>query len=278
MATSEHESARAKDPSERYRLYIDESGDHVFGQLEEEQHRYLCLLGCWFRADDYRQFHQALEALKQKHIPHNPDDPVILHREDIVNRRGPFWRLRDPETVDAFDSDLLSVIGASDFKVVAVVIDKAALQKEYDTPAHPYHLGVGFMLQRYCGYLNHINRQGDVMAESRGGKENRLLMASYGWCYERGVWRYTAPESIQQALTTRKLKIKQKSANIAGLQLADLLGHPVKRSILIEMGHSNRHLAPFARRMLQALDGKFNSHLYKGDIWGYGKVFFPKPK
>ncbi len=31
---------------DRYRLYIDESGDHVFRQLEEDRHRYLCLLGC----------------------------------------------------------------------------------------------------------------------------------------------------------------------------------------------------------------------------------------
>jgi len=269
---------RGNTPEGRYRLYIDESGDHVFGHFEEEAHRYLCLLGCWFRADDYRRFHQALEAFKQKHIPHNPDDPVILHRQDIVNRRGSFWRLRDSEASESFDSDLLSVIEASDFRVVAVVIDKAALQQEYETPAHPYHLGIGFMLQRYCGYLNHINRQGDVMAESRGGKENHLLMASYQWCYERGVWRYTSAESIQQALTTRKLKIKQKSANIAGLQLADLLGHPVKRSILIELGHSDRQVAPFAKQLLRVLDGKFNRHLYKGDVWGYGKVFFPRPK
>jgi len=278
IALGKQGTAQENAPGDRYRLYIDESGDHVFGQLSEEAHRFLCLLGCWFRADDYRQFHQSLEDLKQRHIPHNPDDPLILHREDIVNRRGPFWRLRDRKRAEAFDGDLLSLIEAADFKVVAVVIDKATLQQEYPTPSHPYHLGIGFMLQRYCGYLNHINRQGDVMAESRGGKENRLLMASYEWCYERGVWRYTSAESIQQALTTRKLKIKQKSANISGLQLADLLGHPVKRHVLIEMGHSERELAPFAQRLVHVLDGKFNRHLYKGDIWGYGKVFFPKSK
>ena len=278
MRKDERATGSIPAPEERYRLYIDESGDHVFGHFDQESHRYLCLLGCWFRADNYRRFHQALEALKQKHIPHNPDDPVILHREDIVNRRGPFWRLRTEEVASAFDSDLLALIEDAQFKLVAVVIDKAALQQQYPAPAHPYHLGIGFMLQRYCGYLNHINRQGDVMAESRGGKENRLLMASYEWCYERGVWRYTPAESIQRALTTRKLKIKQKSANIGGLQLADLLGHPVKRAILIEMGESVRSLAPFASRLMQILDSKFNRHLYKGEVWGYGKVFFPKPK
>ncbi|MGA2867087.1 MAG: hypothetical protein ABSF95_21635 [Verrucomicrobiota bacterium] len=38
---------------ERYRLYLDESGDHVFNHLEKPSHRFLCLLGCWFRNPEY---------------------------------------------------------------------------------------------------------------------------------------------------------------------------------------------------------------------------------
>ena len=81
---------------ERYRLYLDESGDHVFRHLDKPGHRYLCLLGCWFRAADYREFQPKLEQFKQAHIPHNPDEPIILHREDIINQRRAFWRLRSP--------------------------------------------------------------------------------------------------------------------------------------------------------------------------------------
>ena len=116
------------------------------------------------------------------------------------------------------------------------------------------------------------------MAESRGGKENRLLMASYEWCYERGVWTYTPAESIQQALTTRKLKIKQKSANIAGLQLADILSNPVRKAMLIEKGLTETELAPFAARIMDVVDAKFNHHLYENRVWGYGKVLFPESK
>lgn len=270
--------ATADEHADRFRLYIDESGDHVFRQMQRPSHRYLCLLGCWFRNADYIRFHAELETFKQNHIPHNPDDPVILHREEIVNRRSSFWRLRDPAKAKAFDDDLLALIAVADFKAVAVVIDKAALREAYPTPSHPYHLAMGFMLQRYCGYLNHINRHGDIMAESRGGKENRLLMASYEWCYQRGVWMHTPAEALQQALTTRKLKIKQKSANIAGLQLADLLSNPVRKAVLREVGHEEAKLAPFACRILEVLEGKFNRHLYDGRVWGYGKVFFPKSK
>ena len=86
----------------QFRLYLDESGDHVFhdeGTLALPSHRYLALTGCWFETtgDAYLGFTDALEQLKRSHLPHSPDEPVVLHREDILNRRGPFWRLRDAE-------------------------------------------------------------------------------------------------------------------------------------------------------------------------------------
>jgi len=78
---------------DRYRLYLDESGDHVFRETEELAHRYLCLLGCWFRNPDYLKFHEALEGFKTAYLPHHPDDPVILHRDDMINARKAFKNL-----------------------------------------------------------------------------------------------------------------------------------------------------------------------------------------
>jgi hypothetical protein len=262
-------------PEERYRLYIDESGDHVFRHLDEPSHRYLCLLGCWFQGGDYREFHEALERFKNEHLPHHPDDVVILHREDIINRRGIFWRLRDEQARDAFDRTLLQLIQEARFRVVAVVIDKKRLEQDYATPAHPYHLAMGFLLQRYCGYLNHSNRAGDVMAESRGGTEDRLLKDSYARVYQRGAWRMKA-DSFQRALTSSELKVKPKIANVSGLQLADLLAHGVRQAILLERERAPGPLSPFAAKLMAVAESKFNCHLYDGRVEGYGKVFFPK--
>jgi len=67
----------------------------------------------------------------------------------------------------------------AEFLCVAVVIDKVELRNDYgDAAAHPYHIGLSFLLQRYAGYLIHISRRGDVMGESRGGTEDRLLKYS----------------------------------------------------------------------------------------------------
>lgn len=268
--------ARPSKFEDRYRLYLDESGDHVFRETNEIAHRYLCLLGCWFRNPDYMEFHEALESLKTQHLPHHPDDPVVLHRDDMINARKAFKNLRDVAIRMKFDAELLQVIQAAQFKVVTVVIDKMALKQSFgEAASHPYHLGLGFLLQRYAGLLNHINRVGDVLGESRGGVEDRLLKESYTRVFERGVWM-TEAHAFQAALTSRELKLKPKSANIAGLQLADLLGHPVKHWVLRHHGLVENDLAPFAARMLEVVRPKFNSHLYDGRVEGYGTVLYPK--
>jgi hypothetical protein len=260
---------------DRYRLYLDESGDHVFRDTEDLAHRYLCLLGCWFRNPDYLKFHDAIEGLKAEYLPHHPDDPVILHREDMVNARKAFKNLRDGDARLKFDDALLGVIKAAEFKVVAVVIDKLELRRAHGTAAaHPYHLGLGFLLQRYAGYLNHINRVGDILGEARGGREDRLLKESYSRVFDRGVWM-TRSEVFQSALTSSELKLKPKNANISGLQLADMLGHPVKQWVLKHFGHAPADLAPFAQRLMGVIEPKFNRHLYEGKVAGYGMVLFP---
>ncbi len=273
------DASRPSGFEDRYRLYIDESGDHVYRDLTEPAHRFLCLLGCWFRNPDYLKFHATLEVFKARHLPHHPDDPVVLHREDMINARKAFKNLRDDDKRALFDAELLDVIRAADFRIIAVVIDKAVLRDLYgEAAAHPYHLGLGFMLQRYAGYLNHINRVGDVMAEARGGAENRLLAESYERVYSRGLWGVTSANFFQSALTSKEIKLKEKAANIAGLQLSDLIGHPAKMWALKRRGLIQDELAPFAQRLIDVIEPKFNHHLYDGRLDGYGVVFYPNPK
>lgn len=271
--------SRPTEFEDRFRLYLDESGDHVFRETTEIAHRFLCLLGCWFKNPDYIRFHETLDEFKQRHFHHHPDNPVILHREDMINARRVFKFLQDEKKRAEFDEDLLNVIRGADFKVVAVVIDKAALRASYgESAAHPYHLGLGFLLQRFAGYLNRVNRVGDVMAESRGGREDMLLQASYARVYEYGIWGVTSASSFQSALSSRKLKLRNKKANISGLQLADLLGHPAKMWALRHYGIVNMEPAPFASRLMKIVEEKFNRQLYNNKLEGYGIVLYQKNK
>jgi hypothetical protein len=54
-----------------------------------------------------------------------------------------------------------------------------------------------------------------------------------------------------------QLKMKQKSNNLAGLQLADLIAHPSRNEILNENGHPVT-IAPFAAKIIAVLQGKYD--------------------
>lgn len=113
-----------------------------------------------------------------------------------------------------------------------------------------------------------------MIAESRGGREDRLLKESYNHIFERGVWM-TPPQTFQEALTSSQLKLKAKSANISGLQLADLLGHPVKQWVLRQNDFIQEEPSMFAKELMKMVAEKFNRHLYSEVVEGYGYVLFP---
>jgi hypothetical protein len=66
------------------------------------------------------------------------------------------------------------------------------------------------------------------------------------------------------------------TANIAGLQLADLLGHPVKMWVLKQYGLVDNDLAPYGERLMKIVQSKFNRQLYKNIVEGYGYLLYPR--
>lgn len=250
--------------SSRYRLYIDESGDHTYSQIDNIGHRYLALLGVWFRySDHYVSFSTDLERFKEKIFGKRPDDPVVLHRSDIVDKKGPFGILQDKLTQYRFDTGLLEIIGRANFKVNCALLDKKAHKDLFYFPFHPYHYCLAALLELYGGWLDNKNVVGDVMAESRGGEEDRQLKQAYRRTYESGS-RYFGHEKYQRVLVTSEIKIKPKTANIAGLQLADILAHPVKQSILIQKNLIEDTGESFGKKIIEAVGTKFTHHPRKG--------------
>ncbi len=263
----------------RYRLYLDESGDHTYQALDQASHRYLGLTGCYITADHYPAFAHALEELKYEHFAHYPhrdrDEPIILHRDDIINRRGVFSVLNDPEVEERFNNDLLRIFGESPYKIISVLIDKKKHLEQYgDYAFHPYHYCLAAILDRYCGFLNYFNARGDVMAEARGGTEDKQLKSAYRRIYESGTLWFDK-DFFQNALTSKEIKLKPKKANIAGLQLSDCLAYPIKQTMLLEKGKIKDPGDIFGKRVYEVVSKKFNRHIYDGRVWGYGKIWLP---
>jgi hypothetical protein len=259
--------------SKIYRLYVDESGDHTYREVDDPGKRYLGITGSIIRMEYYRDvLSPGLENLKRRHFNYDPDEPPILHRTDLVNRKGCFWVLRNEEKRQLFDDDLLAFFREGQFGLITVVIDKKSHNERYgDFAFHPYHYCITALLERYCGFLNFYNAKGDVMAESRGGTENRKLKRAYERVYDEGTqWR--GAEFFSKVLTSKKLKIKDKKANITGLQLSDLLAYPIKQEILLEHGLIRDPGEVFGKRVCEVVSEKHNRQHYTGRISGYGKI------
>ena len=80
----------------KFRMYIDESGNSDIGKSASENNRFLCLTGVIFDLDYVNKiFAPEFEKFKAKFFGFNADNPVILHRKDIMNYRGKFSILKD---------------------------------------------------------------------------------------------------------------------------------------------------------------------------------------
>jgi hypothetical protein len=259
--------------TQNLRLYLDETGDHSSVNEHDISMRYLGIAGIVFERADSEKFTKALDDFKRKHLPYDPDDPPIMHRKEIVLARGSFRVLKDTDKRKAFDADLLKLISETHFRIVMIVLDKLDhWAKTYRRLNHPYHYCLVAMLQRYCGWLQLVSRRGDILAESRGGKEDLSLKDAYRSIYKTGSL-YLSRERCQTTLTSKEIKIRPKAMNIAGLQLADLLAFPLTRDILRRNGRLSEYESPFQTAIIEIAEKRYNRQIYQNRIDGYGRIF-----
>lgn len=213
-----------------------------------------------------------MEQFKRDIFGPRPDKPVVLHRSAIINRKGPFGLLCDDAVRRRFDDGLIELVETAQFRLACVVIDKKEHLRRYHSPFHPYHYCLAAMLDRYCGWLSYKSVVGDVMAETRGTEENIQLCEAYVRTYESGTLMF--PRGLhERVLTSREIKIRDKVANIPGLQLADLLAYPLKQAMLVEKSCIPDPGEVFGRRLVEASDAKLNRNERTGKVWGYGKIW-----
>jgi len=129
------------------------------------------------------------------------------------------------------------------------------------------------LVERFVMWLKGMATKGDVMAEVRGGKSDRRLEASFARLYETGTENVHASE-VQSHLTSKKLKLKRKDANIAGLQIADLIANPSAMYIRSQNGKGD---APdrFGGEIVQLLTAAKYRRSRSGKIIGWGTKWLP---
>lgn len=218
----------------KYRLYIDESGTHNYTSSQDIGKKYLSLTGVILSdAVNVDDLQPALDRAKRL-LTDDPDDLPTLHREEIISGVGVFKKLSDPPVREAFNRLMIGLFANLDYTICCVVLDKGSHLARYGQAAHhPYHYCLSILLERYTDFLGRNSSSGDVMAESRGKQEDRLLQGEYTRFHTFGT-SFRSSNFVQSTLTSKNIKIKPKG--VAGLEFADLLTLATKLDVLATEG------------------------------------------
>lgn len=248
---------------ETHRLYIDETGDHRYKQLDKLESRYLGLTGLLFNREYYEStVPQAVESLKKQFLKYDPDKPPILVRSEIVYRKHAFGVLANKETNAKWEAAVLELFRGLHTQIFTVVIDKKAHIEKYPLEtfdAYVYSLAV--LLWRVRGYLCLHRRKSDIMAEARGKVEDAKIQRAFDYVRGDGFTNFGTAEGYCEAFPDPKLKFGTKIHNIAGLQLADLIAYGQKVKTLLD-SHKPYHKppSPFTIALNEAVESKVNRY------------------
>jgi hypothetical protein len=254
-----------------YRLYIDESGTHGYGDdMNVVKNRHLALLGVFFTKEHNESLiTPRIEEIRKLFVT-DVDLPPSLHLTEIRNKQGAFASLASDEVRKAFDEKYMNLLKDGDFTICCVVLDKRAHKERYGLSAsHPYHYCLSVLLERYVRFLNERGATGDVIAECRGKKEDRSLRSEFEHYYQVGT-EYLPASSIQRALSSKEIKLRRKEARIAGLELADLLAMPYLYHVLHQFGAIDAVNDNFSKQVVAATQSKVRAGGAGNSVVGYG--------
>ena len=263
------------------RMYVDENGHQSLkGDLSNPNKRFLCMTGIIMPISEHdTSLTPRLNELKVKYFG---SEGVILHRREIISAKGVFEPLADPAVREEFNAEFLDIVKKAKYRVISVVIDKMKLVEKHGiiSAQDPYALALEYLMQRYQYWMQSFSSEfgtsfGDIMAEARGGGEDRLTKEAYNYIFNgKG---YNKLENASRCFSSSQIKLKPKKSNIAGLQFADLISHPARRYILSQNGLANDlKTSSFEAEIVNILiENKFRRR-QANQIEGYGTVLYPK--
>src|ERR1035437_3784564 len=242
-----------------YRLHIDEVGHHNLASANDPNERYLCLVGVILDLEySMGEFTDSMNSLKMEVFgTHN----VVLHRRELIDKSpAPYDKLADPAVRQKFDTLLIDLIDKAKYTVITVLIDKQRHVEKYGTwQFEAYHYCLTAMVERYVWWLDEQNAVGDVMAEGRSRKQDMKLEAAYKYLYRNGTGTnapekkvFVSAELMQRRLSAKEIKMRPKSSNVPGLQLADLVANPARRHIVCKL-ENTRMVSKFGRAIVRIL-------------------------
>lgn len=210
-------------------MFLDESGDHSLEENKiDKSYPMFVLVGCIFDFDYYVKVAEpTVNKLKFKYFGKNN---IILRSYDIRKQRGDFTFLVDKIKREEFYNDINQIMSNLEFTIIATAINKIEYANRYKDPADPYNLSFRFIIERAIMHLGRSSENMIMRVESREGHNDKQLATVFEDFRSRGNLKFIKPEEVQQKLVD--LSFNQKSQNIVGHQIADLVAYPIGRWVL----------------------------------------------
>ena len=224
-------------------MFLDESGDHNLSVIDPQYP--LFVLGGVIMDAGYVQDVVAPRMLAFKRDLFG-DEKLVLHTADITRNRNGFERLKDSGFRSAFYAQLNALMAELDYWVVACAIRK------------DWHLS------RYGMDVGDVEDGGLIVAEKRGPTLDHELELAWLNLKIKGT-QFVRARQVERRI--QGLSIKGKAANLAGLELADLVVTPIGRHILGKPDREDYAIVESKYRRAPS-----------GRIDGYGLIVLPKEK
>lgn len=242
-----------------YIIYVDESGDHSLTSIDE-QHPVFVLAFCIFKKLDYTKI--VLPHVNQFKFDFWGHDLAILHNREIRRPEKDFGFLRVSEELrETFFLRLNQLMEELPFSIIATVIDKRRLKERYKQPHSPYETALKFCLERAYAFLKDqsaVEQITNAIVEQRGVSEDKDLELAFRRIVDNGNW-YSKRLPFEMIFANKK-------TNSCGLQIADLVAHPIGRYV-INPEQDNRSFRILEKKIL----------VRNGKKDGYGLKVFPTP-
>lgn len=207
-------------------LYLDESGDHNLAKIDS-QFPMFALAGCVF--DEGYHNGPVTAAMNAYKVRLFGTDHIILHTADISRNKNGFERLKDPVFRQGFYDETNQLIDGMDFKIIAAALRKDLHFTQYTNPDHPYHYCLEVIIERFFFMLNDRGVDGTIIAESRNRLFDDQLYEAFRYFMDNRT-AYVAGDRLRRRI--KDLEFRAKSANLAGLQVADLVVTPIARYVM----------------------------------------------
>lgn len=241
-------------------MFLDESGDHNLAVIDPLYPLFV-LGGVIMEADYVRDvLTPRVAAFKRGLFGGNR---IILHTADIVRNRHGFERLKDTAFRAEFYMQLNALMADLDYQVVACAIRKDLHLSRFGMAAlDPYLMSLDILVERFCMDIGDVEDGGLIVAERRGPTLDHELELAWLNLKIQGT-RFVRAKHLERRI--QALSLKGKDANLAGLELADLVVTPIGRHVL---GKPDKEDYAIVQR-------KFRRSL-SGRVDGYGLVVLPK--